>query len=504
MKKILLSALLCSSAFIHAQKIQLQTLTSKTTSTVDMSPLFPSEANKQKPTSIEKSICTDKVRYGDKGTAQAGGDVGETNWGAVQVFPGFTGTVTGATFNGNSLSGVLNASDSFALVVYDIYYEAVFDAYCPTGSPLGGKYFTSIGTSVTDNSLTFTTPVTITNPDGFAVALTCYGDGDSVNVNMSPDNTGDGGHFSFMLGGGTIYSLYLSGYDTDFMIYPDISFNQPTIGLSANTNTICEGSSVVFSNTPSVTLPVWYDVVYGMASFNPIPMYNSSIQNTQLWSYDYGDGSALSYSNSQSGSTHSYANVGSYTAELALNYQGYTTNCQSTSTEAIVVNGPPTGGFTWASTGLTVEFNQTTTGATTYSWNFGDAGNSSAPNPFHTYAASGTYTVELTATNSCGSELIYANIVITDSTNSGNLGINETGFAQFSLYPNPSNGKFNIEVDEDGMQMVIVDLVGKLVQEKELVKGKNIADLSNEAKGVYLVSFKDESGNIRSERVVIE
>ena len=46
-----------------------------------------------------------------------------------------------------------------------------------------------------------------------------------------------------------------------------------------------------------------------------------------------------------------------------------------------------------------------------YLWDFGDGNTSNQPNPIHTYARDGTYTVTLTATNSCGeTELITITI----------------------------------------------------------------------------------------------
>jgi PKD repeat protein len=69
---------------------------------------------------------------------------------------------------------------------------------------------------------------------------------------------------------------------------------------------------------------------------------------------------------------------------------------------------PPTAGFTGTPTSgmapLTVNFTDQSTGATSWSWNFGDTGTSTQQNPSHTYTAPGTYTVSLTATNSYGND----------------------------------------------------------------------------------------------------
>lgn len=68
--------------------------------------------------------------------------------------------------------------------------------------------------------------------------------------------------------------------------------------------------------------------------------------------------------------------------------------------------GVPTAGFAANNTiscsaPLTVNFTNSTTGATTYSWNFGDGGTSTAATPAHTYTAGGIYAVQLIATGTC-------------------------------------------------------------------------------------------------------
>lgn len=71
---------------------------------------------------------------------------------------------------------------------------------------------------------------------------------------------------------------------------------------------------------------------------------------------------------------------------------------------------PPTASFTPSTTSgeapLTVTFTNTSTGdpTPTYSWSFGDGGTSTETSPSHTYTSAGTYTVNLTASNSGGSD----------------------------------------------------------------------------------------------------
>ncbi len=70
---------------------------------------------------------------------------------------------------------------------------------------------------------------------------------------------------------------------------------------------------------------------------------------------------------------------------------------------------------------LTVSFtDQSTNNPTSWSWDFGDGGTSTAQNPSHTYNSAGTYTVKLTATNDCGSDTQTKVDYITVTEPSGN------------------------------------------------------------------------------------
>jgi PKD repeat protein len=66
-------------------------------------------------------------------------------------------------------------------------------------------------------------------------------------------------------------------------------------------------------------------------------------------------------------------------------------------------NVPPNAAFSYACNGLTCGFTDASTDSdgsvTGWNWDFGDGNTSTAQNPGHTYAAAGTYTVGLTATD---------------------------------------------------------------------------------------------------------
>lgn len=61
----------------------------------------------------------------------------------------------------------------------------------------------------------------------------------------------------------------------------------------------------------------------------------------------------------------------------------------------------PTAGFTMTMNGATATFSNLSTNSSSYFWDFGDGSNSPLPNPVHTYATEGDFTVTLSAWNGC-------------------------------------------------------------------------------------------------------
>jgi PKD repeat protein len=162
----------------------------------------------------------------------------------------------------------------------------------------------------------------------------------------------------------------------------------PTAGFTASSNSGCAPLTVQFTNTSS--------------------------SNATSFDWQFPGGTPSS-STAQTPPAIVYAVPGTYTVTLtASNSAG-----SSTSTQTIVVNGGPTANFSATVSGLTATFVNGSSNGTTYDWTFGDGGSSSDANPTHDYAADGTYTVVLTATNSCGTSTFTQNVVITTAPGAG-------------------------------------------------------------------------------------
>ena len=111
---------------------------------------------------------------------------------------------------------------------------------------------------------------------------------------------------------------------------------------------------------------------------------------------------------------------------------------------------------------LNVSFYDLSTYATNWYWDFGDGQNSTLENPTHTYATAGTYTVILTATDSCGSDNDTLIVKVP-----GPAGIIEYGndFQDLLVYPVPVSDNVNVAfyaAHNTDAELQIHDLYGKI------------------------------------------
>jgi gliding motility-associated-like protein len=136
---------------------------------------------------------------------------------------------------------------------------------------------------------------------------------------------------------------------------------------------------------------------------------NFTINNTSTpvsvsYFWDFGDGTTSTVRSP----VKSYALPGVYQIKLVNNFGA----CSDSLIKNITVLPKPVSAFTADPLGscqapLTVNFANTSTGAVSYVWNFGDGVTSTLPNPTHTYNNAGAYTVRLTSTgiNGCSHSL---------------------------------------------------------------------------------------------------
>ena len=131
-----------------------------------------------------------------------------------------------------------------------------------------------------------------------------------------------------------------------------------------------------------------------------IVMRDSSTPVPVSGSWNFGDGATATGLTT----THTYNNAGSYTITYKTNFE----DCIDSIKKIITIVSKPVVSFSSPSVRtscyppLTVQFANTSTGATTYFWRFGDGTTSTDINPVHTYTTTGVFDVTLIASNGAG------------------------------------------------------------------------------------------------------
>lgn len=133
-----------------------------------------------------------------------------------------------------------------------------------------------------------------------------------------------------------------------------------------------------------------------------VDFLDASTGNPSQWSWNFGDGNVSLEQNP----THTYATAGTFTVSLTATSE----IGSNTSSQLVTVPSgeAPEADFAFQANELRVNFLDGSSGSpTSWNWDFGDDSlvtpMNFQQNPIHTYEATGTYTVSLTATNAAGS-----------------------------------------------------------------------------------------------------
>jgi len=179
---------------------------------------------------------------------------------------------------------------------------------------------------------------------------------------------------------------------------------------------------------------------------------------------------------------------------------------QTSKSATISLAAPIVASYTYTVTGTTVIFTNTSAGnGGTHFWNFGDNTSSTVTNPAHTYTATGSYSVRLAVSDSCGSDTAIQTVFVSG------LGISEFTYnnPDVIIYPNPFNNYATIQLAFDQPQSSVFklfDFLGQEVRTIPVEHGNKTLTLQREnlPAGIYFYHIQSSREIIATGKIVVQ
>ena len=315
----------------------------------------------------------------------------------------------------------------------------------------------------------------------------------STTNDVSCNGGSDGSIFSNVTGGISSYSYSWSTGDS--------SINLINIGGGTYTLIVTDQNGCVKSRTETID--------------DPLAVSYSTINTDVLC---YGDNSGAidltatggtppyqyNWSNSEVTEDISGLDAGNYSVTITD-----ANNCTQVSTPITVANGQQViAGITSSSVtvylnqGGEIQFNSISAGATSYVWDFGDGNTSTDKDPLHTYTATGTYTVTLTAFNGPCSDTQMDVIVVLESTGAV---ANIENVDEVSVTQDNQNVivKFNLRTRSQA-EIEVFNSVGQIITSMTTnVKKTDVQlDLPQMSDGIYLINVNTKEVSLTKKLVL--
>ncbi len=300
-----------------------------------------------------------------------------------------------------------------------------------------------------------------------------------------------------------------------------------TLLINADSSLCADSITIPVTITNACNLNVNFTVQHDSAGQVKFTSTTVGAQPGAQYGWSFGDNTSL---NGLDTATHAYPFIGYYTVTLTVVNPG---GCTMSSTQVIYIQNKDSlqADFVYASDSLmagTYNFTSTSLGTnsnTYYKWTPGDGDPSDSGLGMtaytHTYLSNGPYSATLTIWYTIKPKVKpHSSTAGRFDESSYTLVINVTGAtaiptindkAEYTVYPNPSNGTFHIVVNglaqEKNAEIRISNMMGQVIYKTNsaITGGNTLSDISlpNAANGIYLLQITT-NGNTYTSRIAIQ
>jgi hypothetical protein len=314
--------------------------------------------------------------------------------------------------------------------------------------------------------------------------------GDTAVVSYFISNSQAGLQYDWVLSaGGTIIT---ASNDTLSVRWSDVQGNY-TIRVSAAGSGSCASDTAAFpvllQKAPEITLkPADVEICNG----EPV-VVRASGADSYVWSPAQG----LSPANADTAIVAPLVNT-IYTVTGSKN------GCSASKTFSAEVSAKPVAGFSFEQTGnYFLQFTNTSTGASSYLWDFGSGNTSTEENPLAEFPFDDRYTITLIVQGACGSDTLTQTVEVIK------LSVTELSGTRLLIGPNPTSGQVMLKAlmqHPQQLQVRLYNMVGQVIDEKQAGGKTELQipfDLSGYAKGIYYLQVT-QGGDVMTFKLVRE
>jgi hypothetical protein len=259
----------------------------------------------------------------------------------------------------------------------------------------------------------------------------------------------------------SVNSFGCKGQDADYWI---LLQQAPTINLKPANALICNGGSVI-------------------------------VRATGASNYTWSPAQGLSSTNADSA-------IVSPQSTTTYTVTGNSGGCSASKSFTVTTGSKPVAGFTYEQTGnFVLKFTNTSTGGTSYSWNFGPGNTSTEENPTAQFPFDNDYVVSLIAQGECGNDTLTKTIRVIK------LGFTELTGTKVQIGPNPVETTTFVKLAmnrPEKVQLQVFNMLGQLLHDEQINGKPELivpVDFTSFAKGVYYLKLTQGAESFTSKVV---